>query len=102
MPKNAFKNPQFAMVDPVQQFEKTISLRILNYYIHSITLAWRARALAPRQCSGEGLREFCVKCCALPEACRQEKKPQQNRKFQWRPKSQILQKEPFEVKLIKY
>ena len=43
MHKKAFKNPQFALVDPVQQFQKTISLRILNYYILLITLAWRGR-----------------------------------------------------------
>ena len=43
MHKKAFKNPQFAMVDPVQRFQKTSYLRILIYYIRSITLAWRGR-----------------------------------------------------------
>ena len=43
MHKKAFKNPQFEMVDPVQRFQKTISLHILNKYIRSITLALRGR-----------------------------------------------------------
>ena len=50
------------MVDPVQQFQKTFSLRILNYNIHAITLAWRGREKG-RACSEavqcfEKLREF--------------------------------------------
>ena len=77
MHKKAFKNPQFAMVDPVQRFQKMSYLRILIYYIRSITLAVKISERAPRQCSGERLRELCAKCCAYG----QEKKHNKTENF---------------------
>ena len=81
------------MVDTVQQFQKTISLRILNYYIHLITLAWRGRekwrALRGSAVQGQKLREFILNVPRRPRPANVIK-TQQIQKFQWQPKSQML------------
>ena len=86
MHKKVFKNPQFEMVDPVQRFQKTISLRILNYYIHSITLAyaWRGREKQRARsetvhCIGERLREYagCMQRSKMADGDRWQGRPAQ-------------------------